>query len=538
MKIKSLSQKLAIILCILHGISVSSAFALQDAKEKNNLPVSQKGKIKQTELNSKIQASDTNKRISPYLRSSAEKTGDKKLINYLDTLEQGAVQNNQDYIKELNKLPPKQRVDQSFLLASSYLELGHPESAVKFFETVSPSMLKKASLESQASFNFNKSQALKLIGRAPEARKAMMLALKAAPEFSVASRQLLSQFNNSEPNPLLLYEFSSWVSELVEENNLFYAKEALEFAFSKKDWLGVSEAEQLLLPVLAYMNASSVDPDTYERTWSPKLNTWPEIADGESKHYIEMGVRYLNMIYLTPANEIDMRDLIGSPKVGMRGALFHLRLRSHVRYLLSQFLTVRAAQEALGGQMRGAMNFYNSARDLDRNNMVAASGLAELILEYGSDIDPDEVILNSLINRLFNEKGAAYRSEDWQSIFHYHVVLGTIYSKRKIWGQEYEARSAVFQWEHALEAHHRLNNGKSVPGIHSMLAQAYKEKKRPDLVLAQFHYLKAALQAFSVANLDMGKHYYCSGYDVRNGFSSRNKKAEDQIEITYGEIIC
>ena len=75
--------------------------------------------------------------------------------------------------------------------------------------------------------------------------------------------------------------------------------------------------------------------------------------------------------------------------------------------------------------------------------------------------------------------------------FGFHAILGSIFEKRQQWGDSYNPSSAVFQWEHALQAYHRLQtsepaNYTRVPGLHERLATAYQAVGRSKDAYAQW----------------------------------------------------
>jgi Tfp pilus assembly protein PilF len=104
-----------------------------------------------------------------------------------------------------------------------------------------------------------------------------------------------------------------------------------------------------------------------------------------------------------------------------------------------------------------AASFYEAAVGYPNTNFAAGwidlDALLPLGVIYVSRLDtaghdPGAVErLNQLTDQLFMGKGAAYQSGDLRRIRSFHITLGKMYADRGLWGDMYNARSAVFQLE-------------------------------------------------------------------------------------------
>jgi tetratricopeptide (TPR) repeat protein len=143
---------------------------------------------------------------------------------------------------------------------------------------------------------------------------------------------------------------------------------------------------------------------------------------------------------------------------------------------------------------------YPAALACDSNSWVlarlpeAAVYTAALLRDQAQTLDPQGKLLDSFIEGLFTEKGGSYVRQDWPNILRLHTVLGTIFEQQGRWGSSWDSRSAIFQWEHALEADKQMRarggHLPPAPGLHMHMATSYEKAGR--LADARREYLAAA----------------------------------------------
>jgi tetratricopeptide (TPR) repeat protein len=94
------------------------------------------------------------------------------------------------------------------------------------------------------------------------------------------------------------------------------------------------------------------------------------------------------------------------------------------------------------------------------------------------ELDPDGAKFRSMEAELFFEKSEAIFRADREAVQRYHTVLGLIYAERGRWGSPYDAHSALFQLDQALQtAHARDVSTRSfqpLPYLRALLAKGYE----------------------------------------------------------------
>lgn len=160
---------------------------------------------------------------------------------------------------------------------------------------------------------------------------------------------------------------------------------------------------------------------------------------------------------------------------------------------MANLLVQLAAADRERGADASALGRTFVAWWLDRDNTRAAVDCAAA-LRARPELDPEGRIQEELIQDLFEVKGRAYAARDFRNILRLHLLLASIFEKREQWGSSGEARSVIFQLEHALRAERELNalDSDYTPsvGLHRRLAEAYEAVgRRPK---AFDHYLRAA----------------------------------------------
>lgn len=103
-----------------------------------------------------------------------------------------------------------------------------------------------------------------------------------------------------------------------------------------------------------------------------------------------------------------------------------------------------------------ALTRFMFAWRLDPENIAAGIESARVLTLDFPGIDPS--LLDVIVERCFEEKNGVYfrankSLHDWNQLEKCHTFLGMIYEKRRVWGKTTDVRSAIFQWQHAVDAH-------------------------------------------------------------------------------------
>jgi tetratricopeptide (TPR) repeat protein len=142
---------------------------------------------------------------------------------------------------------------------------------------------------------------------------------------------------------------------------------------------------------------------------------------------------------------------------------------------MGQLLRFVSSRDEAAGRFRSALARAWAAWLIDAGETAGALATAGLIQAHPELGQQFPFVLETLVDTLFNEKGAAYQHEDWRRILNLHVVLGGIFEEQGRW--EDGPRSAIFQWEHALaadrEARMRDPDMGPSPGVHRSMARCY-----------------------------------------------------------------
>jgi tetratricopeptide (TPR) repeat protein len=105
-------------------------------------------------------------------------------------------------------------------------------------------------------------------------------------------------------------------------------------------------------------------------------------------------------------------------------------------------------------------------------------------------LDPGERKFTDVIQDLFRSKAGAYRADDLLGIERHHIVLGTIFAQKKVWGRRGQIDGALFQLDHALEAAAKRDSRdgtfQPLPEVRAMLAEALLANNEPDQAHAAY----------------------------------------------------
>ncbi|HSL49004.1 MAG TPA: tetratricopeptide repeat protein [Candidatus Deferrimicrobiaceae bacterium] len=173
------------------------------------------------------------------------------------------------------------------------------------------------------------------------------------------------------------------------------------------------------------------------------------------------------------------------------------------RHILTEAALALGHQTALEGDTSGAATRWEVGRKIApeydhyvgplRGFPVVRLDLqTALALHYFRfpSLDPGERKFKDVIQDLFRSKAGAYRADDLLGIERHHIVLGTIFAQKKVWGRRGQIDGALFQLDNALKAAAKRDTRdgtfQPLPEIRAMLAEALLANREPDQARAAY----------------------------------------------------
>lgn len=357
------------------------------------------------------------------------------------------------------------RVDASNSYGVFLLQQGDAKKAASVLSILREELDGSTDMEpaERSRFLYNYGVALERSGRAEEASMVYFQSFELDPGFMPACDAVFRTTGSDSRARV--------VERLLEEGNLDSARDYLQASFQS----GTPESYPDLVVLWArYLTAAKVGPgEDFRNT----LKLPPGWRDGPA------GAR-IGLIEEAYAGEL---PLVLDPDQGMLYASFW----SDDKEVFSNLLRMLGEGFLRAGRHREALHSYALAWSSARN-MDAAVDLASLLLAKREKVDPQGQVIDQLVSILFAGKGEAYLGGDWPNILRFHTVLGTIFERQDRWGSSGEPRSAIFQWERALQALQRLEGTADAPdrnlapGLHARLGTAYEAVGRNKEAVSQF----------------------------------------------------
>ena len=293
-------------------------------------------------------------------------------------------------------------------------------------------------------------------------RRALELQPKFEPAIESAFRVLR---HSSPPN---IREAVGLGRQLVERGSAAFTAGQIHALL--KAWSTAPDAFELLTVLVQYYVSASVDPAQFEKFESKELRSLGAATPALNRPIDEIHTAYFGN-FPSDFHHGPARDIFRSwayPRE--HAALFSALLKK-----VGGYYDQRESPEK-------ALPRFSAAWMLNPADSEAAVYAAAIVRDHAKTLDPQGQLFNQLLETLFMQKGEAYFENDWPNILRFHVVLGTIFEREKIWGSSHNPRSAIFQWENALEAERRIRqadkNFSPSPGIHASLALAYENTSR------------------------------------------------------------
>jgi tetratricopeptide (TPR) repeat protein len=233
-------------------------------------------------------------------------------------------------------------------------------------------------------------------------------------------------------------------------------------------WNTTPQASELLTVLVQYYAAASIDPLQFEKSeWGDLHSLGPAT------------------VLSLPIDEIHTAYFANFPSSFRRGAQNIFRSWAYPEPHAIVFSALLKRIGSYYDQHESpdkALARYSAAWMLNPADSEAAVYSAAILRDHAKSVDPNGTLFSQLLETLFEQKGQAYFENDWPNILRFHVVLGTIFERDKVWGSSNNPRSAIFQWESALRAERQVRQiDKSFPpspGIHASLALAYQNISR------------------------------------------------------------
>jgi outer membrane protein OmpA-like peptidoglycan-associated protein len=376
------------------------------------------------------------------------------------------------YQAAIERGTPRQQALAANNLGVLFIRQRNPAKAVKVFRKVG---LNSVATADAYLYQFNYGRALELNRDADAAFKHYYNAVKLRPDYTpaidCAFRVLWSQ------HPPRLSDAVNIAGILWRNGRSDLARKQL--IRSLKTWSTELHADELLGELVRSYAASPLDPSRYKSEDSPVLKKL-------DSPLIQPGVDEISLAYsgqFDPITPSSMEYTTTSFKYWTHGPF-----REAFGELLKSIGDYYLQAENYHAALACYTNAWGMARLPDAALYTAA------LLRDHPEIDPKGELLDNLIESLFFGKGDAYSRKDWPNILRLHTVLATIFESKSQWGSPDNPRSAIFQWEHALEAQRQLDSEGAIspplPRLHIHLANSYSHLGR--VKDAQREYLAAA----------------------------------------------
>jgi tetratricopeptide (TPR) repeat protein len=378
---------------------------------------------------------------------------------------------------------PAKRAAATNNIAVIYLKRGNAEGALEALEKISADDF---AANERFAFHYNRGRAFEVTKNRVEAVTNYTMAFKDNPQFLPAAERawdLLSQRNADQVQlPLVAYDLGR---SMLSQGYIARVQS------SAVDALKANAAADGTRPYLALILeanvAAKMTPDAIARFWQSELSeVAPSAADevakacdefrNPEKSPREFQSSAVAAVYPWWCSSGDRDKTLTSFATFLR----------HIGDSHAGVGVFPALDDRSDSSFDAALNYYLEAWTLDPENLQAAQNIAWVLSQYSESSEHALGTYNQFqdtIDGLFRVKGALYADTDkspadWQRLLRMHMLLGTIFEKKGIWGHEDEPRSAIFQWNHALTVELKLREEAGqpqfrAPGLHERLGKAY-----------------------------------------------------------------
>jgi tetratricopeptide (TPR) repeat protein len=382
----------------------------------------------------------------------------------------------------------------AFLLAQ-----GRGRDAQAQLKAISAAMTEPGNARARPRYLYNAGQAAESTGDEDGALAFYQQASALDPSLLSAAQAASRLALASPPGGGGIRSSAELVGSLMRNGALTAAGEHMKQACRKKEWASDPSYTSLATTLAEYLAAAQVDRRAFRREWHDTLlsaRAWSgSSAHGVARDRLDGIIRLYEADL--PARVLPAHDCAGFWAWCQAAPHDPIPLESQgghspaAAISFSRLARVVADDRARAEDRRGALARYALAWSIFPESSEAGLYLASFLIESRDALDPRGELLDLFVSQLLHGKGQAYLGRDWPNVLRLHMLLGTIFERRGLWGPAYRIETASFQWEHALRAHERLREtGEApdlalVPGLNEKLATAYQRLDRPTDALEQ-----------------------------------------------------
>jgi tetratricopeptide (TPR) repeat protein len=368
-----------------------------------------------------------------------------------------------------------------------------PQKALEVLQPLEQEYTQSNDTAGKTAYFYNLGRAYEKSAELTKAKKSYQQAALTDPGFSPASRAVNRLLPKVAKNDEVLAGTAEWLNAVIDKGDLAQAEKNLQSVLANEELYRLPGFEKILISLIRYLALVESDVDQFRERWEHRLPPLGTLQPTAQRVTLELKSLYHGDL------EIEFK-----PESGLRyvNTIFHESRKSGMADLATRFVKMVGDRYRAARFPAWALQRYAIAWSLDTTNMEAAYGAVNVLFENVDLLPGATDQLDRFIHEVFELKGQAYKApvgEDWENILRFHLVLGSIYTKKEIWGNSYNARSAIFQLEHALHVHSRLAAAKRdevagpIAGVQFALGGSYE--KTGDKREAGAMYLKAAESA-------------------------------------------
>jgi tetratricopeptide (TPR) repeat protein len=401
------------------------------------------------------------------------------------------------YSTALDNVSGDQRLKAYNNYGSLLMRKGQPAEALKVLSSIESDYDKSIDTLSRAQYLYNLARALEINGNIKKAIKKYQKAVAVNPRFKPANRAVFRLLLNQSGNFETISASVMWLNQSIEYEHIDLVETNLQSIYRKTSWVKQPNFDRIFEPQVSYFTMTKLTTEVFKDNWEKNLAEIKDASSTTEKIVKEIIAAYRGEY---PVNF--------EPDSGANFFRMSIRRAIKNRIILSKWLKVIGDNFLREKDANMALQRYTAAWTIDTTYVPAALSVANVLLEWHDDVDPDGKLLSELIFALFEGKSGAYLGGDWENILRFHTVLGTIFEKQGKWGSNWDPKSAIFQWEHAIKAYESLEKQTQVwidpvPGIYINLAKAYEATNRYKDAFDS--YLAGGWQAARIGNIEIAK---------------------------------
>lgn len=373
---------------------------------------------------------------------------------------------------------PVQRSMAANNLAVLLLRQGKVSEAAQAVGAIDLSSISSSSISKsqQSIFRFNIGRAQELNGNTWEAYTQYSEAFTSNPGMVSA---LQGAFRTLGKQPALPVAEAATLSDRATANGLpDIANEQLLNLLESWDDLQLKQnqagAERLMAALLGAYAAQEVTPPLFRTREAPRLHKISSIHNSLTEMIKEIEAAFLGTFPFDPREAA----------VGLAAWRSNQQSAQTMAVVLEHIADFYATNE----QPKMALGRYGAGWEIAHAPQCAVKYSS--LLSRNAGLDPDDRLVDRLVEDIFIEKGQAYIMGDWTHILPLHIALGTIFEERGKWQENGDPRGALFQWQHAIaadvEVRRRNLSTPPSPGLHVHLGNVFRAIKRNEDAVREF----------------------------------------------------